>query len=98
MKNQIQIRPLIREDIAAISEAFNEIGWNKPATLFERYLKEQEAGERVVWVAHIQDKFSGYVTLKWKSRYPSFKEQSTPEIMDLNVSKAASRFKTSDQF
>ncbi len=85
MKNQIQIRPLIREDIAAISEAFNEIGWNKPATLFERYLKEQEAGERLVWVAHFKGEFAGYVTLKWQSQYPSFKAQSIPEIMDLNV-------------
>jgi GNAT superfamily N-acetyltransferase len=83
--NDVLIRSLIREDIVAISEAFNQIGWNKPATLFERYLKEQEAGERLVWVAHIQDEFAGYVTLKWQSQYPSFKAQSTPEIMDLNV-------------
>lgn len=71
--------------IQAISEAFNEIGWNKTASLFEGYLKEQEAGERLIWVAHVQDEFSGYVTLKWRSSYPSFKEQNIPEIMDLNV-------------
>jgi GNAT superfamily N-acetyltransferase len=83
--NDVLTRPLIREDIAAISEAFNEIGWNKPATLFERYLKEQEAGERLVWVTHFKGEFAGYVTLKWQSQYPSFKAQSIPEIMDLNV-------------
>ena len=85
MKNQIQIRPLIGEDIATISEAFNAIGWNKPLSLFEGYLKEQEAEQRIVWVTHIQDKFAGYVTLKWQSRYPPFKAQNIPEIMDLNV-------------
>lgn len=85
MKKQIQIRPLIREDIVAISEAFRQIGWNKPASLFAGYLKEQEAGERIVWVAHIHDKFAGYITLKWQSQYRSFKSQSIPEIMDLNV-------------
>lgn len=85
MKNQIQIRPLKREDIAAISEAFKQIGWNKPASLFEGYLKEQEAGERLVWVAYVKDEFAGYVTLMWQSQYPSFKAQSIPEIMDLNV-------------
>lgn len=85
MKNQIQIRPLKREDIAAISEAFKQIGWNKPALLFEGYLKEQEAGERLVWVAYVKDEFAGYVTLMWQSQYPSFKAQSIPEIMDLNV-------------
>jgi GNAT superfamily N-acetyltransferase len=85
MKNQIQIRPLIREDIAAISEAFNAIGWNKPPSLFEKYLMEQELGERIVWVAHFKGEFAGYVTLKWQSQYPSFKAQNIPEIMDLNV-------------
>ena len=85
MKNQIQIRPLIREDIAAISEAFNEIEWNKPPSLFEEYLMEQELGDRLVWVAHFKGEFAGYVTLKWQSQYPSFKGQNIPEIMDLNV-------------
>ena len=84
-QNQIQIRPLIREDIAVISEAFNQIGWNKPASLFAGYLKEQETGERLIWVAHVKDEFAGYITLKWQSGYPSFKEQNIPEIMDLNV-------------
>lgn len=45
MKNQTQIHPLIREGSVAISEAFNQISWNKPPSLFEEYLKEQEAGE-----------------------------------------------------
>lgn len=85
MKNQIQIRALLEKDIVAISEAFNKISWNKPASLFEGYLKEQEAGERLVWVAQLKDEFAGYVTLKWQSQYPSFKAQNIPEIMDLNV-------------
>ncbi len=85
MINQIQIRALIEKDIAVIYDAFNQIGWNKPVSLFEGYLKEQELGARIVWVAHVQDEFAGYVTLKWQSQYPSFKAQNIPEIMDLNV-------------
>ena len=83
--NDVLIRPLIREDIVAISEAFNAISWNKPPSLFEKYLMEQELGDRLVWVAHFKGEFAGYVTLKWQSGYPSFKEQNIPEIMDLNV-------------
>lgn len=79
------IRSLTEEDIKAIVSSFHQIGWNKPASLFEGYLKEQEAGERLVWVAHFKDEFAGYVTLKWQSQYPSFKAQNIPEIMDLNV-------------
>jgi GNAT superfamily N-acetyltransferase len=83
--NDVLIRPLIREDIAAISGAFNQIGWNKSASLFAGYLKEQDAGDRLVWVAHVKGEFAGYVTLKWCSQYQPFQEQSIPEIMDLNV-------------
>ena len=83
--SDVFIRSLTEEDIVAISEAFNKIGWNKPASLFARYLKEQEAGERIVWVAHVHEQFAGYITLKWRSSYPFFKEQNIPEIIDLNV-------------
>ena len=51
MKNQVHIRPLINEDIVVASEAFNQIGWHKPISLFEGYMKEQELGERLIWVA-----------------------------------------------
>jgi len=85
MKNQIQIRVLIEKNIAVISDAFNQIGFNKPPSLFEEYLKEQEAGERLVWVAYFKGEFAGYITLKWQSLYPSFKAQNIPEISDLNV-------------
>ena len=79
------IRPISLKDIPTIVGAFNFIGWNKPASLFEKYLKETELGERVTWLAFISDKFAGYVTLKWESEYQSFKSQRIPEIMDLNV-------------
>lgn len=69
MKNKAQIRPPIKEDIVVISEAFKQIGCNKPASVFEGYLKEIEQGERLVWVAHVHDQFAGYVTLKWQSQY-----------------------------
>lgn len=83
--NEISIICLNPSIIPFVASAFNKIDWNKPASLFEEYLKEQDAGERLVWVAHFKGEFAGYVTLKWQSQYPSFKAQSIPEIMDLNV-------------
>jgi len=101
---------LLSDHIPSISEAFNQIGWDKPASIFEGYLKEVEQGQRLVWVAFIKrrqeqpnvieknnkswialsqdpltDLFAGYVTLKWRSAYPSFQERNIPEIIDLNV-------------
>ena len=79
------IRSLTEEDIKAIVSSFHQIGWDKSPSLFEGYLKEQELGARIVWVAHFKGEFAGYVTLKWQSQYPSFKAQNISEIMDLNV-------------
>ncbi|PPE03077.1 GNAT family N-acetyltransferase [Holospora curviuscula] len=83
---EYSIVSLAADHILSISEAFNQIGWNKPESLFEGYLNEQELGARLVWVAHFKGEFAGYITLKWQSQYPSFKAQNIPEIMDLNVS------------
>ena len=82
---EVSIYPFIEEDIVVILKAFNQIGWNKTPLLFEKYFKEQEIGERVIWIARVHDQFAGYVTLKWRSSYSSFQEQNIPEVMDLNV-------------
>ena len=79
------IRALEDHDIPLIVAAFSQIGWNKPASLFQEYLNEQRASERFVWVAFNQDKFLGYVTLKLHSEYLPFQEDNIPEIKDLNV-------------
>ena len=84
-QDKILIMPLKKSHIISISETFNKIGWNKPESLFAGYLKEQEAGERLVWVAYLNDQFAGYVTLNWQSQYESFAAARIPEIMDLNV-------------
>lgn len=80
-----QIRPLTPSDIPLIVRSFAAVGWRKPATIFENYFLEQERNERIIWLAFQQGTFAGYVTLKWYSSYPSFKEQNIPEINDLNV-------------
>ncbi|MBP9694080.1 MAG: GNAT family N-acetyltransferase [Alphaproteobacteria bacterium] len=83
--NDLSIRPLAPNDIDLMTDAFCKVGWDKPASVFQKYLKEVETGERLVWVAHLHEQFAGYITLKWQSEYLSFKEQNIPEIMDLNV-------------
>jgi GNAT superfamily N-acetyltransferase len=84
-KHYSNLRLLSADDIPIIVEAFDTLGWNKPSSLFEEYLKESEAGERLIWVAFVHDRFAGYITLKWHSQYPPFQDQKIPEIMDLNV-------------
>lgn len=79
------IRLLEARDIPQIAEAFKELGWNKPASQYERYLTEQKANSRTVYVAFIQAEFAGYLTICWESHYRPFREKNIPEIVDFNV-------------
>lgn len=85
MTVDIYIRTLDAQDVEMISGAFSQIGWNKPDSLFIRYLAEQERGERTTLVAFTEGNFAGYLTIKWQSDYPPFEQHAIPEIADLNV-------------
>ena len=82
---RVKFTPLTIHDIPIIVSAFETLGWNKPASLYQQYFEEQLNGEREVWVAWDNTTFLGYVTLKWHSSYQSFNSQNIPEIHDLNV-------------
>jgi GNAT superfamily N-acetyltransferase len=79
------IRPLGASDPPVIAAAFAAIGWSKPREQYERYLVQQEADQRHVWVAHVGNQFAGYVTLVWQPDYPPFRAEGIPEIQDFNV-------------
>ncbi|MGI8469904.1 MAG: GNAT family N-acetyltransferase [Pyrinomonadaceae bacterium] len=81
----IEIRELQEQDILQIAAAFETIGWNKPASQYRRYLAAQSKGLRQVLVAFENDKFVGYLTIVWQSKYPPFKGGQIPEIQDFNV-------------
>jgi GNAT superfamily N-acetyltransferase len=91
IKSMLTIRILESTDIAPIAAAFAELGWDKPASQYEQYLSEQQAGQRVVLVAFsgVQNlpilEFAGYVTICWQSHYPAFAIDNIPEIVDFNV-------------
>ena len=79
------IRPLESKDIPEIAEAFQDLGWDKPASQYERYLMEQALEVRDVYVAFVQGKFAGYLTISWTSHYGPFRKENVPEIVDFNV-------------
>jgi GNAT superfamily N-acetyltransferase len=79
------VRSLERKDIPEIADAFQQLGWNKPASQYERYLGQQELGVRDVYVAFVEGQFAGYLTICWESSYEPFFVKSIPEIVDFNV-------------
>jgi GNAT superfamily N-acetyltransferase len=81
----LEMRALEEADATAFAEAFAEMGWNKPAAQFTRYLREQKAGRRSVIVAEWEGAVAGYVTILWESGDPVFRSRGIPEINDFNV-------------
>jgi len=79
------IRLLESRDIPQIAEAFEKLGWDKPASQYERYLADQVFEARAVYVAFVEDEFAGYLTICWTSTYPPFRAAGIPEIVDFNV-------------
>jgi len=89
-KTEMQkVKPVIRllesKDIPEIAEAFQQLGWRKPASQYERYLMEQSLGLRHVYVAFVKGEFAGYLTVCWHSLYVPFRKENIPEIVDFNV-------------
>lgn len=82
---QLEISLLDKDDIDEIVLAFNNIGWNKPRSIYGKYIKEQNTNFRTIFIAKIEEKFCGYATIKWKSDYQLFSLNNIPEISDLNV-------------
>ena len=46
---------------------------------------EQVRGVRDVYVAFVEGKFAGYLTICWRSNYLPFREAKIPEIVDFNI-------------
>jgi GNAT superfamily N-acetyltransferase len=81
----VEIRLLRESDIKPIASAFAALGWDKPASQYERYLSEQITGSRVMLVASLEGTFAGYTTIVWESGYAPLQKNSIPEIVDFNV-------------
>jgi len=81
----LMIRLLEERDIPGIAKAFEELGWNKPISQYERYLIEQTLKVRDVYIALIGEQFAGYLTICWSSYYEPFRKKNIREITDFNV-------------
>ena len=73
------------EHIPEMVAAFEAMGWDKPASQYEKYLDEQDRGMRTVILAFQENGFVGYLTILWSSSYTPFFDAGIPEISDLNV-------------
>lgn len=85
--NVILIRAIQKNDIIKIVTAFSDpVGCEGR---FEKYInscfKQNEAKERITFIAFVNGEVAGYVNILYKSFYPHFLENNIPEINDLAV-------------
>lgn len=85
------IRLLVAADANALSDGFAGQGWCKPESQFLAYLKEQQQGERQVFVGAWKGKPVGYVCLLPDAPGGPFKGAGIPCISDFNVLMAYQR-------
>lgn len=79
----ILIKQMTAGDIDGIVCTFER--WHKYRPQYEKYLAEQESGQRVILIAFYKEEVVGYVTVVWESGYEHFLAAGIPEIVDLNV-------------
>lgn len=79
------LRKMVQSDCRDFYDAFLEQGWHPQMEIYQRYLDEQEAGERMVFVAQCDDRPVGYICLLPKANGGPFEALSYPELEDFNV-------------
>jgi hypothetical protein len=65
-------------DIDEIVAAFAALGWpGKDREQYQRYVAEQDAGDRVILVARQDGAFAGYLTVVWQAGYRPFRDAAS---------------------
>ena len=81
----VRIRSMVPEDAKAIFDTYMSYGWHPDMANYENYYKEQEAGERLVFIPEYEGKVAGICTLVLHPTEGPFAGNGWPEIVDLCV-------------
>lgn len=81
----IRIRSMISEDIKILYDEYLSCGWHPDIKTYEDYYKEQEAGERLVFIAEYKGQVKGQCTLILHPTEGPWGGKNYPEIADLRV-------------
>lgn len=84
LEARIGVRPMRKEDCETIVQTFLSQGWNPNPNVYETYFQEQKEGKREVFVAEVDGKMAGYITLVPRAKHGPF-AGTYPELKDFNV-------------
>jgi GNAT superfamily N-acetyltransferase len=82
----IIVRQAQPKDADWMQTSFDQrMGWTKPAGYFQNACDLQIENKIVLLVAVDGDQYAGHTKVAWSPDYPYFRDNSIPEIQDLNV-------------
>ncbi|MBQ8110828.1 MAG: GNAT family N-acetyltransferase [Clostridia bacterium] len=81
----IRIRGMEKEDAAIIYNTYLSYGWHPSMETYENYYREQERGERLVFIAEYEGAVAGICTLVLNPSEEPWAGRGIPEIVDLCV-------------
>ena len=80
---KITIRSMVIDDAKLYFDTYMSYGWHPQMETYENYYKEQENGERIVFVPEYEGKVCGICTLVLHPKEGPFAGKGYPEIVDL---------------
>ena len=81
----IKIRAMVPDDARIIYDTYLSYGWHPVLETYENYYREQEAGQRLVFIAEYEGSAAGLCTLILSPTQGPFANAGWPEIVDLTV-------------
>ena len=81
----VKVRNMVMEDAKIIYDTYLSYDWHPNIETYENYYKEQEAGDRVVFIAEYENEVCGLCTLVLKPSEGPWANNGWPEIIDLCV-------------
>lgn len=81
----VRIREARHKDLESLREMSTALRQSKEVDYFEQQMEYQDAGERLILIAEVEEGDVGYCILNWDPKYGFFRAHEIPEIQDLNV-------------
>ena len=81
----VKIRSMVAEDAKVLYDTYLSYGWHPQLENYENYYKEQEAGDRLVFIAEYEGAVKGQCTLVLHPTEGPWGGKDIPEIVDLTV-------------
>ncbi|WP_026526122.1 GNAT family N-acetyltransferase [Butyrivibrio sp. VCD2006] len=81
----IKVRSMLETDAKIIYDTYFSYGWHPEMETYENYYKEQESGDRFVFIAEYEGRVAGLCTLLLKPTEGPWLDTNWPEIVDLCV-------------